>query len=181
MRIRNLAIASVAVMAMAMPARADLILEFALAANQTTGTSATQAVLPVTTAAGLVNQAPGVASFPGLPALQPGGTVILQVSLRDTTVGSQDPATFPASSIPPTMIGTNNYNNPHWLADAGGLTDDTAQLFGLTSHEVRIRSVGPTPYNLFLPAPPPMTPPDPNSGNNTLRLSNAGFAFVAAG
>jgi len=199
MRIKNIAIASIAVMAMAMPARADLVLEFLDVTGTFAGTpqgtfpNVINNFIPLGTQPytfdNSIDPAVNVPAVSGINSVNmvAGQTRIIQVALLDTLVGN----TFPplgspiASSIPPTVIGATNYNAPRWLqTSTGGGT--APQTFGMTLWETRITGtvIGPAanPTGGAFVAPPNAVPGiDPDWGNNRIALLNPGAAFVNAG
>jgi len=177
MRIRNLALASVAVMALAMPARADLVLQFV--------DSPTQVIDDFNTFGNLAYGA-----FPAAPPitsinLVAGQTRIIQLVMLDTLVGNVSPPGA-VSSIPPgpgTPSGFN-WTAPRWLSSQFPI-GQASQSFGLTLWETRITGtvVGlPTsPTGGAFVAPPNATIPGPNNGNNRISLVNGLASFVNAG
>lgn len=189
MRIRNIAIASIAVMAMAMPARADLILVFL-------DKGVPSASNPINDFVPYGNQTYDNGSGP-IPALSPisnvdmvaGTTRLIQVALVDTLVGNTAPPLAPggnpASSIPATTVGATTYSNPRWLNNING-TGTVQQTFGMTLWETRITGtvIGPVnaPTGGAFIAPPNAVPGvDPDYGNNRVSLVHPSAAFVNAG
>lgn len=200
MRIRNIAIASIAVMAMAMPARADLVLQFldvtgTIGGGQPTGTypNNTNSFIPLGTQAYTFVDPNGVNPDVSVPAVSAttslnmtaGTTRIVQVALMDTVVGNTFPplgvSPNPPSSIPPTGV----YTAPRWLSSAAG-TGTLPQQFGLTLWETRMTGtvIGPAsnPTGGAFIAPPNAVPGiDPDYGNNRVALTMPTAAFINAG
>lgn len=190
MRIRNWAIASIAIMAMAMPARADLVLLFLDSPTQVINDFISFGVSPYANPSGTgPDPVPAVSALnnplanPGNLAAQSGtisipqnGTRIIQVALFDSLVGSTFPPLNaggpPASSIPAQGV----YTNPRWLSSATG-TANIPQMFGLTLQETRIQGSA----NAFVAPPPAVIGVDPDTGNNRTHLVNPNMAFVNAG
>jgi hypothetical protein len=185
MRIRNLAIASIAVMVLSMPARADLILVF-LDKGPGSPTNTTSDFIAYG------NQPYDNGGGP-VPALNPvtsiemmaGETRIIQLALVDTVVGNTFPplgvSPNPPSSIPPTGV----YTAPRWLSTASG-TALIPQMFGMTLWETRVTGtvIGPAanPTGGAFIAPPNAVPGiDPDFGNNRIALTNPNAAFINAG
>lgn len=179
MRVRNLILAAVAAMMTALPARADLVLEFSLATDQNDITFADFSTNPAGTAYSAATTATMVpASFPTLPPMAPGSSVLIQVALRDTLVLTGSPIPAAQSSLPPGTYNGNNYTAPRWLTTPNGTQTTVAQQFGLTLFQPRIQSTNP---HLFVPPPAPVVGVDPNAGNSNVYLNNPNFAFFAAG
>jgi hypothetical protein len=200
MRIRNIAIASIAVMAMAMPARADLILQFldvtgSIGGGAPIGTypNQTNNFIPLGTQPYVYVDPNAVNPDVNVPAVPSINTVnmvagerrIIQVALMDTVVGNTFPplgvSPNPPSSIPPSGV----YTAPRWLSSAAG-TGTLPQQFGLTLWETRITGtvVGPiaNPTGGAFIAPPNAVPGiDPDYGNNRIALTMPTAAFVNAG
>lgn len=189
---RPLAIASVAVMALSMPARADLILLFLDKSSDPTLGNSINDFRPYG------NLPYDDSSFGGgsAPALDPitsititaGQTRLIQVALLDTLIGNTYPPLAPggnpASSIPPTTVNGTFYNNPRWTYSF--FQNPPQQLFGLTLWETRISGtvLGPAsnPTGGAFIAPPNAVPGlDPDYGNDRLALVHPGAAFLNAG
>jgi hypothetical protein len=209
MPIRKFIVALIALMALANPARADLVLLFLDSPFQPpqTGTGTFPNIInnfiplgdqpfvhdnfvdppvSVPAVAALNNPfaAPG-SDQAGSITLQAGQKRIIQVALLDSLIGNTfaplNPNGPPASSIPP----TGPYTNPRWL-NSPYSTATVAQMFGLTLWETRITGtvVGPpnNPTGGAFIAPPNAVPGvDPDNGNNRLSLTHPGAAFINAG
>jgi PEP-CTERM motif-containing protein len=182
MRIRTLAIASIAALAMAMPARADLILDFLQVPS----------IQPLVTQvdAAIAANPNGItsASMPGTGAAN---SIFIMVSLRDTLIGTatMPPAapTSPRSSIP----ATATFPDPRWFDPANDdySVPSTDQAMGLILHFTRIQPVSNigqmTNQSVVTnpaPAPDPLT--NGNFGNGNLRMvggSSIPMSFIAEG
>jgi hypothetical protein len=154
MRVRTLVLAAVAAVATALPARADLVLEF----------------IPVASITADPSTAPAVTSI----MMNAGTTSYVQVALRDTMVGMTASAPAGVSSIPPTALNPT----PQWLQGAGPNGTATGGQFGLIVYFAHIQGSSP---NVFIAPPDPDPLTDPASGNNRLQLTNSNFAFIAGG
>jgi len=208
---RKLIIALIAFLALAVPARADLVLLFLDSPYQ--DPSSGMGVFPnqINNFIPLGNQpfihddgvnppvsVPAVAALndpfalPGLGqagsiTLQAGQKRIIQVALLDSIIGNTFPPIpggNPSANPASSIPPTGVYTNPRWLRSIAG--EPGPQSFGLTLWETRITGtvVGPTNNptgGAFVAPPNPVPGVDAYQGNNRLSLTHPGAAFVSAG
>jgi len=206
MPIRKFIGASIALIALANPARADLVLLFLDSPFQPpqTGTGTFPNIInnfiplgnqpfthddgsgavSVPAVAPLNNPFAPIGMQDGSITLQAGQKRIIQVALMDSIIGNVfppipggDPNANPASSIPPTGI----YDNPRWLSSASG-TAPIPQMFGLRHWNTQITGtvVGPMTNptgGAYIASPNAIPGVDPDWGNNQMALTNPYAAF----
>jgi hypothetical protein len=155
MRVRTLVLAAMAALATAVPARADLVLEF----------------IPVPTITTAASAAPAVTSF----VMNSGTSQVFQVALRDTLVGAD--VTGPQGSLPAATFPTG------WADDQAGSQTHGWGLTSWQLKTTGFNTGTASAVNNPSPTPPPSPPPGGSgTGNSQIRLvQGAIYAYINNG